>query len=308
MKILKSFIAISLSCILVSNIYAQDKSSQAQNAYLQAEELFNNKNYNSALEQINAAENFLEKTNSKILYLKIQILNAQFSSSPAPYVPLKNALTQFFQITDKNNYPQEKYIEILRLQSDLSDFKRKDSIASQNLLADGSLTSLSAYINSTPNSLYYSQLNSKRAQEQAKADEVNRIVHQNKVNNRIAELNDKLIPRAKRKNTRHKILGSVLMAAGGVGIYYMISLDKKDQNSSFGDKSNTSSTYAVGIPSVAAEVLGIIMVIGGGNLRALKKERNDLIREKNSWAVTLSPYYNNAVRKGVFGLTCKMTF
>src|SRR5262245_45304076 len=101
MKI-KIVVAAFLCLIFSSAVNAQDNGTLAQNAYLRAEEYFAQNEYGKALTQLSEAETYLGATNSKILYLKINILKAQFMKSSNYYNALNVNIKQFFNITDRN--------------------------------------------------------------------------------------------------------------------------------------------------------------------------------------------------------------
>ncbi len=122
-----------------ATVKGQEKSDLAQGAYLKAEEYFLNGDNDNALLQLNKSEIYLGKTNSKILYFKINILKVEFEKSNSFYIELQKQIKQFFTITDKTTYPSEKYFDILRLQSDIENIKTKDSLESNKILNNGNI-------------------------------------------------------------------------------------------------------------------------------------------------------------------------
>lgn len=106
---------------------SQDKNAEAKMHYTTAEEFFNKNTLLGAeecIEELTKAEESLQTTNPKILYLKIQAAN-KFSDFFYEYDKIM-WLKKFFQITDVNTFPANKYADILKINTGSTENRVKD--------------------------------------------------------------------------------------------------------------------------------------------------------------------------------------
>lgn len=291
------------SLFFTIGVYAQDKSALAENAYFRAEEFFSNNDYGNALIQLAEAERLLGSTNPKIMYFKIQVLKSQFLQSSNNYPLLRNSISRFFEITNKETFSPEKYREIIRLQSDLDDFKKSDSIASMRLLENGDLSALNNYLSKTPNTFNFVKLDQKRRELQKGQDLVDA---KNELTKRLAELDDQLSD-AKAKGWRRRYWGGMAFVVGGAAGAALI----QDASSNSDDDPTLSTLKPIGAGlCLAASVIGAMNLIGGNHreVKSLKAEREKLLQRKKDLGLTVSPYYRNAYGSDIVGLKFKLSF
>jgi len=115
----------------------QDKNLKAQMHYSTAEDNFNQntlEGYNICIKELGKAEQSLGETNAKIMDLKTRAyaqLVFQANWLTGAYI-LDTCLKKFFSLASPQSYPEEKYIQMLKLQSDIQDYKntlnKEDSI------------------------------------------------------------------------------------------------------------------------------------------------------------------------------------
>ncbi|MBW1655352.1 hypothetical protein [Flavobacterium quisquiliarum] len=108
-----------LYCVCIN---AQLSDADAKILYQQAEDAYNNSNYNEAIAKSKTLYQKMDKWTPKVLYL---YLKSSFKNEPDNYkenLELSNLCSEFFKITNKTTYPPEKYKEILEIQA---YFKRK---------------------------------------------------------------------------------------------------------------------------------------------------------------------------------------
>lgn len=114
--------------IRTDSTYDGDKEIEAKLRFTNAEEYFNEGSligYENSLIELTNAETILNKTNSKILYLKIKSLNNLYSENDFYYVyDLDTALKLFFSVTNSKEYPIEKYSEILNIKNSFISFQK----------------------------------------------------------------------------------------------------------------------------------------------------------------------------------------
>jgi hypothetical protein len=115
-----------LTFLIVGNTlaFSQDKDAEAKVHYTNAEDYFNQKtpdNDEKCITELAKTETVLGNTNSKILYLKIKAMEA-FSNEYFAY-DIDSLFKIFFKITDSKSYPEDKYSEIIKIKSDLSEKK-----------------------------------------------------------------------------------------------------------------------------------------------------------------------------------------
>lgn len=114
MPFVKHFISILVIgfIILTHTATAQENDSLAKKTFSMAEIAFANGQYKEVVSDIKYAEIYSGGANSKSLYLKIRALD-QLVNQDQSYLPtLQSALSRFFEVTDQNVYPKEKYQEI----------------------------------------------------------------------------------------------------------------------------------------------------------------------------------------------------
>jgi hypothetical protein len=125
--------------LLLASIWAngQDKNLKAQMHYNIAEDNFNRnilEGYTICIKELEKAEQSLGETNAKIMDLKTRAYVKwvfQINWLTGVYI-LDTCLKKFFSLASPQSYPEEKYIQMLKLQSDVQDYKntfnKEDSI------------------------------------------------------------------------------------------------------------------------------------------------------------------------------------
>ncbi len=118
--------------LLTTVIRAQDAETQAIVMYGKAEQLYNENKYDEALTKLNQAEKLLDTTNTKILYLKANILNQLMTKNSSFESDFEKVLALFFTIVDKETYSKDKYIEMVGMDMDWKETKEKRRKAEQD--------------------------------------------------------------------------------------------------------------------------------------------------------------------------------
>lgn len=125
MKQFLQLIYILILLCIATTTHAQNKEIEAIATFEMAEEQFNVKNYIQALEYVNKTKTTLGKSNAKILFLGIQILN-ELSKTDAQYLEdALNAILVFEKMADAEQFSEEKRIVIAKVKLDLD--KRKNA-------------------------------------------------------------------------------------------------------------------------------------------------------------------------------------
>ena len=311
---MKKIILITFSYIfiIVHITIAQNRNVMAQEAYLKGEAHFFHKDYENALKQMLDAEKYLGETNSKILYLKINILKQQFKNTNINYKILADDIAKFFSITKKQIFPSEKYLEIVTIKTDLEDFVKKDRLASEDLLNSGNIESISAYLSETPYTFYLLKLDQRR-------QSLYNIRHlENEKQQIYTKLNnlETHISVEKIKDSNQRFWGGMAFLLGGY-ISWAVLID----NSTLGggklsDSSTTSGdlygSLFVGVIGTIAAVEGAVFLLGGGKCHRqiiiLQKERDELIQKKRQLSFSADPFYNKSFGSDIVGLKLKICF
>ncbi|MGA9211283.1 hypothetical protein [Kaistella sp.] len=116
-KLLFSILLCSLSAVT----YAQNKEIEAIATYQMAEENFENKNFTNALKYVSDAQSILGKSNGKMLYLKIQVLEELSKADPQYLLEQEATITEFEKIAAKEQFSHEKRVEIAKKKILLKD-------------------------------------------------------------------------------------------------------------------------------------------------------------------------------------------
>jgi hypothetical protein len=95
--------------------FSQENDSLAKKSFSQAQNAYAEGQYKEALDYLKSTDIYSGGATPRSLYLKIKALN-QLTITDKSYVPaLQTSCNRFFEMTDKNTYPQEKYQEITNI-------------------------------------------------------------------------------------------------------------------------------------------------------------------------------------------------
>lgn len=121
---MKQLIHILIFLCLATTTYSQN-ATEAKMAYQMAEEKFDAKQYDQALDFLKKAETALGKTNPPILFLKVMITNQIVIAreSTETYNNLEKAIEDFEQHKDKNALEEDKLMEVYRIKIELQKMK-----------------------------------------------------------------------------------------------------------------------------------------------------------------------------------------
>jgi hypothetical protein len=162
------YVSIFFFFIGIVPVFSQDNNTRAIGLFIEAEDDFSNRNFKSAVSKLDQCLEVLGKPNSKILYLKIRALNFLWRNNFLFTRDLDSSLKSFYQITDKSNYPAEKYIEVVQIGNSLESFKKDDSLFfdkysrynfNKDVSKDVIRTALNNYRKSNSNSYYINDIN-----------------------------------------------------------------------------------------------------------------------------------------------------
>lgn len=202
-------VALCIACGMY--VTAQSKTDmQAIALYNKADMAYNNASYEEALGFLKEAEDVLGRSNSKILYLKIQTLDLLAKIDAKKTSELQNAISRFYQITDRNTYPRDKYMRVTSIEIELKERLANEESDFQKLKTSEDVGEYDAFFNNYPNSKYeaqlkpkYNQLLEKQKLKQQKAFEQN-----------WKDRNLPLLKKYQSKGTAEVILGSILLPVG----------------------------------------------------------------------------------------------
>lgn len=153
------FIAFLCLCSLVMAQSPKDMKALAM--YNKAETAYQSELYEEALDDINQAETILGKTNSKILYLKVNILNQLAKIDNTKVVPLKRAINQFYQLTDQSTYPSQKYMDIVNIELDLNKKLKEEEDAYAKLKDSQDPEVYNTFLQKYPYSKHFNEVKEK---------------------------------------------------------------------------------------------------------------------------------------------------
>ncbi len=117
-------ISFLLALFVSFQTFAQDTQTEARALYNKAEDLLNDGNSTEALKKIINVEKLLGSPNSKTLYLKVKIFNNLAQVNWVFVDSTISAIKIFFDKTDKNSFPSEKYFDIANISIDIKDKKQ----------------------------------------------------------------------------------------------------------------------------------------------------------------------------------------
>lgn len=284
---------------------------QAIALYNKAELAFNNTAYEEALDYIKEAEELLGRSNSKILYLKIQTLDLLFKIDMKRAQPLEQAIAKFYSITNRNNYPQEKYMRVATIELELQERLAAEKSDFEKLKSSDEVSEYETFFSNYPGSSYEAQL---------KSGYNNALEKQKLIQQKVFEQNWKtknlpLIKNYTRKGTAEVVTGAMLFSLGSAAAilgglnyatkngeeiipkynwtyYEHIDLYVKENDTHFKEVFFISS---VSIGAAAALTGVILMPIGARHFKLAKKLRKEG-RNQNieiSFVPELNPQLNN---------------
>lgn len=121
---MKQFLQI-LIFLCVATVANAQSNMEAKMAYQMAEEKFDAKQYDEALEYLKKAETALGSTNPPMLFLKVMITNQIVTANESTdnYQKLEKAIADFDKHKDKEALGEDKLMDVYRIKMDLD--KRK---------------------------------------------------------------------------------------------------------------------------------------------------------------------------------------
>jgi hypothetical protein len=152
----------------------------------------------------------LGKSNSKLLYLKIQTLNLLAKVDSKRVVELQRTIAQFYQVTDQSSYPIDKYLAVTSIELEVKNRLAKEDADYQKIKSSNNPSDYESFFNDHPGSIHDMELRSK----------YNQILAQRKLEAQKAadqKWRDENLPRIKKyhsKGVAMTTVGSILMAAG----------------------------------------------------------------------------------------------
>ena len=145
-------------CLSFIQVKAQDKGDIAKALFTRAENSYSSEKYEDALQYLNDCEKNLGSTNSRILYLKINVLNSLFIKSGTYLPDLKTAIDKFFEVTDKHIYPEEKYSDIVNIKIDIDAKKDIERTIYTKLKSSTDRKEFEEFFQKYPTSKYEAEL------------------------------------------------------------------------------------------------------------------------------------------------------
>ena len=123
-----TLLLISIILVLNTFVNAQDKNSEAIMRYTMAEEYYNRETidgYLLCINELGKAEEKLGSTNAKILELKIKALSKYVMNTKeiTGLYTIDSCFNKFFSLADPKIYPQEKYIQMMKLKDEIESYK-----------------------------------------------------------------------------------------------------------------------------------------------------------------------------------------
>jgi hypothetical protein len=120
-----NYFFLILMAFTVNSAYCQDNELKAIAYYTKAEEAFNTNNWEETIGRLTSAESALGTTNSKILYLKVNALNKLCDINLWYLDSMKRVCDRFFAVTNKDDFPTEKYLDIVNISIAIPDKQKK---------------------------------------------------------------------------------------------------------------------------------------------------------------------------------------
>ncbi len=121
---MKKVIFFLFTLLVVNHSFSQSVEDEAQALYQKAEDAYENKQYHDCEDNLQKTWKLLASPNPKILYLWIKntddaLKSGVFSNNLKNNQQQLQLLTTFFQMVDKNNYPHDKYLELVNIKLDV---------------------------------------------------------------------------------------------------------------------------------------------------------------------------------------------
>jgi uncharacterized protein (TIGR02145 family) len=131
---------ITVLLLICSQLFviAQSKDILAKSAMLNAEEAYNQENYNESLNYLEETEKILGKTNSRIQYLKVKICMVLCNQDPSNLAKWEKAdteLKKYFEVTTDSEASPEKNDEMImavsKIKKAITEIEKKEKAAEE---------------------------------------------------------------------------------------------------------------------------------------------------------------------------------
>lgn len=123
---MKKKLLLIILCIAPIILFAQENETEAMAAYMLAEESYASGDYASSLKFLEKAEEKLGNTNSKLLYLKIQIQSELYKNDKLYYDRIMKTISHFQVGPDINNFNQDKVLEVVKMKMAMENKMEED--------------------------------------------------------------------------------------------------------------------------------------------------------------------------------------
>lgn len=120
----KTFVFIVSLCLFCKHGYSQSK--EVNKLYATAEKQMLDGNYTASLETLKREAGSYLNTTDSLIYLKIKVLEFLFPSNAAHTRDLDTTLKLFARKVNKYAFPEQKYAEVGRINSQFLLFKERD--------------------------------------------------------------------------------------------------------------------------------------------------------------------------------------
>jgi phage/plasmid-associated DNA primase len=123
---MKKKLLLLIICITPFILLAQESETEAMAAYMLAEESYASGDYASSLKFLEESEEKLGNTNSKLLYLKIQIQSELYKNDKSYYDKIIKTISDFQSGLDINNFNQDKVLEVVKMKMAMENKKEEE--------------------------------------------------------------------------------------------------------------------------------------------------------------------------------------
>lgn len=132
---MKIYILLAIQCLAPFVVMAQNSENEAMAAYMLAEESYASGDYASALRFLAKAEQNLGKSNSKLLYLKIQVQSELYKTDNSYYDKIMETINEFQSGSDIYSFKQEKVIDVVKIKMAMEN-QRDEQIKTANKIQE----------------------------------------------------------------------------------------------------------------------------------------------------------------------------
>ena len=151
---------LAIAIFSTTLLNAQDKSTIALSLFKKAETAYTQGEFETAIDNLDQAEQTLGSTTANILYIKIKTLDTLEKYDAKYRLPLQKSVDAFFKMADKKTYSKSKYTEVEDISLFLQQMSQEEEEKYNNLASSNNIYDYDDFFMKFPDSKHNAEIKS----------------------------------------------------------------------------------------------------------------------------------------------------